>query len=240
MSATSTYGIVGEPTTAGSSGSGGGVGPVTQPDNVSVPGSHNSEMGCPGDWQPDCAQAQLALDPKDDIWKGRSDSIPAGDYEYKAAINKSWDENYGVGGVKGAGNIPYTAPGGKPVNFYYDHRTHWVTSDAQGPIITAPGSFQSKLGCPGDWAPDCMRSWLQDPDGDGTYTFTTDQIPAGSYEFKVAHGLGWDENYGAGGAPGGANVAFSVPSDGVLTTISYVLSTHTISVKTSRPGLPRT
>ena len=193
VSATSTYGIVGEPTTAGGGGSGGGVGPVTQPANVSVPGSHNSEMGCSGDWQPDCAQAQLTLDPKDEIWKGTYTSIPAGDYEYKAAINKSWDENYGVGGGKGAGNIAYTAPAGKPVNFYYDHRTHWVTSDAQGPIITAPGSFQSELGCPGDWAPDCMRSWLQDPDGDGTYTFTTDQIPAGSYEFKVAVGLSWNE-----------------------------------------------
>ena len=59
-------------------GGGGGVGPVTQPDAVSVPGSHNTEMGCPGDWQPDCAQAQLALDAKDDIWKGTSDrSRPA-------------------------------------------------------------------------------------------------------------------------------------------------------------------
>ncbi|GAA3688454.1 hypothetical protein GCM10022399_00030 [Terrabacter ginsenosidimutans] len=230
VSATSTYGIVGEPTTAGGGGSGGGVGPVTQPANVSVPGSHNSEMGCPGDWQPDCAQAQLALDPKDEIWKGTYSSIPAGDYEYKAAINKSWDENYGVGGGKGAGNIPYSAPGGKPVTFYYDHRTHWVTSDAQGPIITAPGSFQSELGCPGDWAPDCMRSWLQDPDGDGTYAFTTDQIPAGSYEFKVAVGLGWNEAYPAN------NVAFSVPSDGVLTTITYKASTHEVSVKTSKAG----
>ncbi|WP_330474393.1 pullulanase-type alpha-1,6-glucosidase [Terrabacter sp. C0L_2] len=230
VSATSTYGIVGEPTTAGGGSSGGGVGPVTQPDNVSVPGSHNSEMGCPGDWQPDCTQAQLALDPKDEIWKGTYSSIPAGDYEYKAAINKSWDENYGVGGGKGAGNIAYTAPAGKPVTFYYDHRTHWVTSDAQGPIITAPGSFQSKLGCPGDWAPDCMRSWLQDPDGDGTYTFTTDQIPAGSYEFKVAVGLSWNESYP------GSNVAFSVPSDGVLTTISYTASTHEVSVKTSKAG----
>ncbi len=82
-----------------------------------------------------------------------------------------------------------------------------------------------------------MRSWLQDPDGDGTYTFTTDQIPAGNYEFKVAHGLGWDENYGAGGAPGGANVAFSVPvrrrpDDHHL----QVLSTHAVSVKTSKAG----
>lgn len=236
VSATSTYGIVGQPASSGSSAGTGGVGPVTQPDNVSVPGNHNSEMGCPGDWQPDCTQAQLALDPKDEIWKGSYDSIPAGDYEYKAAINKSWDENYGAGAAKGGGNIAYTAPAGKRVTFYYDHRTHWATSDAQGPIITAPGSFQSKLGCPGDWAPDCMRSWLEDPDGDGTYTFTTDRIPAGNYEFKVAHGLSWDENYGAGGAPGGANVAFSVPADGVLTTITYVLSTHAISVKTSRAG----
>ncbi|MGO4662338.1 pullulanase-type alpha-1,6-glucosidase [Terrabacter sp. 2TAF16] len=228
VSATSTYGIVGEPETSGGGG-GGGVGPVTQPDNVSVPGNHNSEMGCPGDWQPDCAEAQLALDAKDDIWKGTFDAIPAGDYEYKAAIDKSWDENYGAGAVKGGGNIAYTAAG-KTITFYYDHRTHWVTNDATGPIITAPGSFQSELGCPGDWAPDCMRSWLQDPDGDGTYVFTTDQIPAGSYEFKVAVGLSWTEAYPAN------NVAFSVPADGVLTTITYKTSTHEVTVKTSKAG----
>ncbi len=235
VSATSTYGIVGEPQTSG--GGGGGVGPVTQPDSVSVPGSHNSEMGCSGDWQPDCSQAQLALDPKDDIWKGTYTipTVPDPNYEYKAAIDGSWDENYGAGGLPNGSNIPYRAPGGL-VSFYYDHRTHWVTSTAQGPIITAPGSFQSELGCPGDWSPDCMRSWLQDPDGDGTYIFSTDKIPAGSYEFKVAHALSWDENYGAGGAPGGANVAFSVPADGVVTTISYVLATHQMSVKTSRAG----
>nr|WP_284289776.1 hypothetical protein [Angustibacter aerolatus] len=42
------------------------------------------------------------------------------------------------------GNIPYTVPGSGKVSFYYDHGTHWVTSDAQGPIVTAPGSFQSE------------------------------------------------------------------------------------------------
>ena len=54
-------------------------------------------------------------------------------------------------------------------------------------IATVPGSFQSELGCPGDWEPDCLRSWLQDPDGDGTYSFETTAIPAGSYEAKVHH-----------------------------------------------------
>ncbi|HYO17250.1 MAG TPA: alpha-amylase family glycosyl hydrolase, partial [Dermatophilaceae bacterium] len=234
VSAASSYGVVGEPVKAGSGGAG-GVGPVTQPDTVSVAGSHNSEMGCSDDWQPDCAQAQLTLNATDQIWKGKFSAIPAGDYEYKAAINKSWDENYGAGAALNGSNITYKSPGTE-VNFYYDHATHWVTSDAQGPIITAPGSFQSELGCAADWTASCMRPWLQDPDGDGTYTWSTDQIPVGSYEFKVAHGLNWGEDYGADGVKGGSNVALSVPAAGSVVTISYVLATHQISVKNSKPG----
>jgi pullulanase-type alpha-1,6-glucosidase len=233
-SATTTYGIVGTPAPSGGSGDGGGVGSVTQPDAVSVPGDHNSEMGCPGDWQPDCPQAQLSLDPNDQIWKGTY-TLPAGPYAYKAAINKSWDENYGAGGAKDGANIGYTAPAG-PVTFYYDHSTHYVTSDAEGPIVTVPGSFQAALGCSGDWQPACMRPWLQDPDGDGVLTWRTDRIPAGHYEAKVAHGLSWDENYGAGGAPGGANIGFDVPGDGVVTTFSYTLATHVLTITTSRAG----
>ncbi len=229
VSATSTYGIVGEPKATGGDTGGGGVGPVTQPANVSVPGTHNSEMGCGGDWDPACDQAQLSLDPKDDIWKGSYTTIPAGDYAYKAAIDKKWDENYGAGAAPNGGDIPYTAPGTK-VSFYYDHRTHWVTSDAQGTIYTAPGSFQSELGCPGDWDPACMRSWLQDPDGDGVYTFSTDRIPAGNYAFKVAASLGWATAYPAN------DVAFSVPADGVVTTITFDSTTKEVSVKTSKAG----
>ncbi|CAN5512409.1 hypothetical protein BH23ACT6_BH23ACT6_08890 [soil metagenome] len=88
------------------------MGPVEQPDAVSVPGDHNSEMGCPGDWQSDYDQAQLSLDSKDRIWKGTHD-IPAGNYAFKAAINTSWDENYGAGGVLDGGNIGYAAPGAR-------------------------------------------------------------------------------------------------------------------------------
>lgn len=232
LSASSSFGVVGEPS-GGSTGGGGPIDPVVQPANVSVPGDHNSEMGCTADWAPDCDQAQLTRDPKDDVWKGTY-TIPAGAYAYKAAVNKSWDENYGVGAVPNGGNISYTNPG--TVSFYYDHGTHWVTSDAQGPIITAPGSFQSELGCPADWSPDCMRSWLQDPDGDGTFTFRTDRIPAGSYEMKAAHGLAWTENYGAGGVKDGGNIPFAVPADGTIMTFSYVLSTHVLTVTASKAG----
>ena len=34
-------------------------------------------MGCPGDWLPDCDQAQLTRDTKDDIWK-TTITVPAG------------------------------------------------------------------------------------------------------------------------------------------------------------------
>ncbi|TDC45605.1 pullulanase-type alpha-1,6-glucosidase [Jiangella ureilytica] len=229
LSVASTYGVVGEPQDEGEEPGGGG--PVEQPDRVTVPGSLNSEMGCAGDWDPACAQAGLTLDAKDDVWKGTF-ALPAGDFEYKAAIDGSWAENYGLGARRDGPNIPLPLAEAGDVTFYYDHATHWVTSDAQDPIVTAPGSFQSELGCPADWDPSCMRSWLQDPDADGVYTFTTTQVPAGSYEVKVTHGLSFDENYGAGGAPDGSNIAFTVPA-GARTTMSYDIATHVLTVTSS-------
>ena len=84
--------------------------------------------------------------------------------------------------------------------------------DAEGPIVTAAGSFQSELGCPGDWQPDCMRSWLKDPDGDGTYTFADVGDPGRQLRDQGGpRPVSWDENYGAGGVAGGGNIAFNVP-----------------------------
>ncbi|WP_344231747.1 alpha-amylase family glycosyl hydrolase [Kribbella hippodromi] len=225
-SASSSYGVVGDAPPPGGGGDGGG--PVVQPANVSVPGDHNSEMGCAADWSPDCAQAQLTLDSKDKVWKGTY-TLPTGEHAYKAAINKSWDENYGAGGALNGANISYTTPSG-PVTFYYEHGRHFATSSAQGPVITVPGSFQSELGCPADWDPSCMRPWLTDQDGDGTYTWSTTELGAGSYEAKVAHNLSWDESYPA------ANVPVTVPRDGLVVTFSYVLATHQLTVTTAKPA----
>ncbi|MCO5309890.1 MAG: pullulanase-type alpha-1,6-glucosidase, partial [Austwickia sp.] len=109
-------------------------------------------------------------------------------------------------------------------------------SGAQGPVITAPGSFQGALGCGADWDPACLRPWLQDPQGTGRYTWTTTAIPAGRYEVKVAHGLSWAENYGAGGLKDGPNQAFTVPSDGLAVTFDYLLATHELTVHVVPPG----
>jgi glycosidase len=177
------------------------LGPITQPDAVSVPGSHGSEIGCAADWDPPCDAIQLELG-ADQVWKGTF-SPQAGQYAFKAAINRSWDENYGAGGNRNGSDIPYGTDGGE-VGFYYDHRTHWVTNSELDPILVATGDFQSEMGCPTDSDVSCMRSWLQDPDRDGTYSFTTIEIPAGSYTVSIG-GIG--------------PVAFTV-EEGLATTIA--------------------
>jgi len=179
------------------------------PSSVTIAGSLQSELGCPGDWQPDCAATHLGFDPADGVWQGTF-TVPAGNWEYKAPVNDSWSENYGRYAQQNGPNIPLSLGAPAVVKFYYDHHTHWVTSNHNAVIATVPGSFQSELGCPGDWQPDCLRSWLQDPDEDGIYTFTTQALPAGSYEAKVAIDESWTVNYGAGGVPNGPNIPFSV------------------------------
>nr|WP_082510578.1 pullulanase-type alpha-1,6-glucosidase [Leifsonia sp. Leaf325] len=203
---------------------------------VTIPGSHNSEMGCAGDWTPACETAKLTKR-ADGIYAGTFD-IPEGDYEFKVALNGSWDVNYGANGVKDGANIAYTAPGG-PITFYFDPRTHQVQNTAQGPMVTAPGSYQSEVGCPGDWQPECLATWLTDGDGDGVYEWSSDKIPSGSYELKVTHGLSWDENYGVGGAPGGGNLAFTA-TEGKLVTLRYTIATHVLEVVLADPPLAGT
>lgn len=102
------------------------VGEAPQPDSVTVAGSLNSELGCPADWDPACPAASMILDPADNIWRLTVD-LPAGQYEYKAALNGGWDANYGADGVPNGANIAYAHDGG-PVTFRYDHVTHVLTA----------------------------------------------------------------------------------------------------------------
>jgi len=210
----STSAIVGQPQPPADAGV--DLGPITQPAAVSVPGSHGSEIGCAADWDPPCDKIQLTLG-DDQVWKGTF-SPQAGQYAFKAALNRSWDVNYGAGGNRNGSDIPYTTGGGD-VSFYYDHRTHWVTNTKLDPILVATGDFQSEMGCPKDDDATCMRSWLQDPDRDGTYSFSTIDIPAGSYSVAV---------------DGSAPVAFTV-EEGLATTISYQVASKALTVDTFAP-----
>jgi pullulanase-type alpha-1,6-glucosidase len=199
---------------------------------VSVPGSFGTAIGCAEDWQPDCEQAELALDPDSGMYTGTFD-VPAGEHAYKIAIDDSWEESYGAGGVPGGDDIEISHEGG-PLAIWYDPATHIASSSAEGPFITLPGSFNAALGCPEDWMPSCMRTWMQDADGDGVHTFSTTDLPRGSYEVKVAHGGSWDESYGAGGEPGGENLSFST-QEGEIVTFSYDQATHELTIEAADP-----
>ena len=183
-----------------------------------------------GDWDTACAATQLVYDANGDIWRNTFNVAPGGAYEYKVALNGSWDVNYGLHALQNGPNIPLALAAPQPVTFYYDHKTHWVTENVSSIIATVPGSFQSEIGCSGDWDPSCFRSWLEDVQGSGIYSFSTNAIPAGSYECKVALNGSWDVNYGAGGAQNGPNIAFSVPANGMDVEFEWNSNTKVLRV----------
>jgi pullulanase-type alpha-1,6-glucosidase len=185
------------------------------PTSVGIPGNYQSESGCAGDWDPACPATQLVYDANGDVWRNTFNIPASGGYEYKVALNGSWDWNYGLHAQQNGPNIPLALAAPQSVSFFYDHKTHWVTDNVNSIIATVPGSFQSEMGCTGDWDPACFRTWLQDVQGSGVYSFSTQAIPAGSYEAKVALNGTWDVNYGGGGAQNGPNIAFTVPADGM-------------------------
>jgi glycosidase/fibronectin type 3 domain-containing protein len=203
--------------------------PTPPPASVTIAGSLQSEAGCPGDWDAACAATHLAYDANDDVWQGTF-TLPSGSYEYKATLNDSWAENYGLHATRDGANVPLSLGSAGAVKFFYDHETNWVTDNRGSTIVSAPGSFQSELGCSGDWDPGCLRSWLQDADLDGVYTLETTGLPAGDYEAKAALNESWDENYGAGGVRNGPNIPFRVSANGAKVTFSYTASTHVLTV----------
>ena len=132
------------------------------PGTVALVGSLQSELGCPGDWQPECAATRLApVAGSPGVFRATFD-VPAGAFEYKVALNGSWDENYGAGGAPGGANLALTAPGGA-VTFTYDHATHIIADDT-------PRALQAERGA--HWLRAGVIAW---------------QPPAGAQSFRLHH-----------------------------------------------------
>jgi pullulanase-type alpha-1,6-glucosidase len=169
----------------------------SNPDSVNIPGTHQDELGCPGEWQPECENTMLAYDEEDDVWQGTYEIQPGNDGDkkgprYKAALNGGWSENYGLNATLNGSDIPLVVTEPTQVKFYYDHKTHWITDNVNSKIIVAMGSFQTQIGCNNNNDATCLRAWLQDPDGDGTFGVTTSGLKAGTY--KVTFTLNEDAN----------------------------------------------
>ncbi len=203
---------------------------TSAPQSVAVVGTFQSALGCARDRDAECAATFLAYDEANDVWSAAFE-MPAGNYEYRVALNGTLDESYGH---PDGTDIALTLETDTTVTFYYDHKTHYVTDSVNTPaLFVAVGDFQSELGCAQDNDPTCLRSWLIDPDGNGVFNFVTRAIPAGTYAVKVA--LGSDKIVGRGGADGEA-IVLEVAEDGYETTIGYSSRRGLITARASDPN----
>ncbi len=186
---------------------------VASPTTVVVTGSLQSELGCASDVDPACVKSAFTYDATDGVWQAAF-NLPAGNYSYFAALDNSLTVTYGANGKSAFDPISLTLAAPRAVKFYHDDKTHWLTDNVHTPIVTLAGNFQSKLGCGSDFQPDCLRSWLQDIDGDGIDTLQS-LLPDGNYSTVVTINESFDEIYGFGGIPNGANIHFSVSGGSV-------------------------
>jgi len=186
------------------------------PSSVTLVGNLQDELGCPGDWQPECATTHLT-EIGYGVWR-EVFTVPVGSWEYKMALNNGWDESYP------SNNRSLSITTESSVRFYYDHKSHGVIDSVQDEVAVATGNFQDELGCPGEWQPECVNTLLTDVDGDGIYTFVSADIPAGSYNFKVAKDEAWVESYPSN------DIALVVPNDGDIVTIAWDSATNDVSV----------
>jgi alpha-amylase len=104
--------------------------------SVTVAGSLQSELGCPGDWQPECTATDLTFDPSDGLWHGTftfdaGEGSPAnpGYFEWKIATGHSWSNpNFGANG--GGSNLQLVVPDtGGTYRFTFDQVSHAPSVD---------------------------------------------------------------------------------------------------------------
>ena len=97
---------------------------------VNIPGSWQvAGAGCGSDWDPACATSALT-DNGDGTFSGTF-NIPAGEYEYKAALDGSWAVNYGSDGLQDGPNYALSLAADSVVTFTYDSNTKLVTVTIQ-------------------------------------------------------------------------------------------------------------
>jgi hypothetical protein len=206
--------------------------PVIQPFTfpslqVSFPGNYQSAASLGPNWNPGTT-AILAEDSNHDgVWKLNTNTIPAGDYEYKVALNGTWTVNYGLGGVRDGDNITVTqSTTNSPLSFYFDSTDKFITTRPQSDIIVLVGDMLSEIGGT-DWAPSNLVGWLKPTENADQFELTL-HLPEGSWNYKVALNESWVVNYGAGGVANGPNIPLVVPGGGAMVRFTYHTDTHVI------------
>ena len=96
---------------------------------VTFPGSYPGSRRAGRQLAPDNPTRKPPDTNNDGVWKFVTNAIPPGSYEFKATVGGSWTENYGVNGVPGGANVPFTvATAGTAGPLYYDRSDNYVAS----------------------------------------------------------------------------------------------------------------
>ncbi|MCD7036679.1 amylopullulanase [Metabacillus sp. GX 13764] len=199
---------------------------------VTLVGSLQDELGASGEWDPASDKTRMTV--KGNGIYTLTGTLPAGTYEYKAAINGSWDENYGAGGAKGGDNIKLTLSEKTEVTFYYSDITHAIADSTVYKALPEEktprlaGDIQPAIGAGAAWSPDQSTALFADQKFDGIYTYTK-EVPKGKYEYKVVLGSQWGEEYPAD------NAKLNVLKDTVI-TFSYNSKTKEVTTDYSPSG----
>ncbi|MGM7702728.1 alpha-amylase family glycosyl hydrolase [Pseudalkalibacillus sp. Hm43] len=158
---------------------------------VRIVGSFGSD-GDPTFWNPASDEMKMTASERDKYYLKKV--LDAGTYEYKVAINGSWDENYGQNGEAGGQNMTFALSEQKEVLFVYNDQTHVTTIMTEDQMPRLAGTIQPAIGAGDEWSPGTSSALLTDENHDNVYEFTAD-VPKGNYEFKVVLGNDWGTQY---------------------------------------------
>jgi glycosidase len=202
------------------------VGNAEEPERVfTLVGNLQDELGHTGEWDPSATTTDMQ--PIGNNFYVLTGTLPAGSYEYKIAVNRSWDENYGYGGRNG-GNFTINLIEETVVSFYYHDGTHgvadttWYNAIPQDKQPRIAGDIQPVINAGDSWSPSTSTAILYDDNFDGVYTYSTN-VPKGNYEYKIVLGSNWGEEYP------GQNASLNVLSD---TNITFFYNHETKAVTT--------
>lgn len=96
---------------------------------VNLPGSFQDQAGCGAQWDPACQAT--GMEEGDDGLYTLVVELPAGDYEFKVALDGDWTVNYGSDGAQDGPNYTLSLTEDATVTFTYDPETHLVEVAAE-------------------------------------------------------------------------------------------------------------